>query len=144
MKSFEMILLFIFVVYLFGIVPLPQNVNTFIDTQLGNITVWISAFILVLFVNPFIGVIGVLVAYDLVTYSKRKFAYHSPAESEKYNAMASYNQFPYTLEQEVIKKMAPIRRSDVTFKKNYSIESVLKPILDNTYNAASVNYTGVI
>ena len=49
------------------------------------------------------------------------------------------NQFPYTLEQEVVKKMAPIRDTGYT-----NSESTFSPILDDTYDAAPINYTGVI
>jgi hypothetical protein len=47
------------------------------------------------------------------------------------------NQFPYTLEQEVVKKMAPAKESyDYT-------PSSFSPVLDDTYDAAPIDYTGV-
>jgi hypothetical protein len=48
------------------------------------------------------------------------------------------NQFPYTLEQEVVKKMAPMKFSDSTTTSSFS------PVLDDTYDAAPIDYTGVV
>jgi hypothetical protein len=46
----------------------------------------------------------------------------------------AFNQFPYTLEQEVVAKMAPIVHT------GYSINSAsYKPLLDNLYDAAPIN-----
>ena len=49
------------------------------------------------------------------------------------------NQFPYTLEQEVVKKMAPIKQTEDT-----QTPSTFSPILDNLYDAAPIGYTGVV
>jgi hypothetical protein len=51
-----------------------------------------------------------------------------------------YNQFPYTLEQEVVKKMAPLNKADTSGSNTYSFN----PVLDDLHDAAPVNYTGVI
>jgi hypothetical protein len=47
---------------------------------------------------------------------------------------SAFNQFPYTLEQEVVKKMAPIVRSGSTLSK-----PSYKPLLDNLYDASPIN-----
>jgi hypothetical protein len=54
-----------------------------------------------------------------------------PTEEKKASQLTAYNQFPYTLEQEVVKKMAPIVQpvSSLT-KPSY------KPLLDNLYDAS--------
>jgi hypothetical protein len=62
-----------------------------------------------------------------------------PTEEKKWSPFTAHHQFPYTLEQEVVKKMAPIRN------KNYSNEKyTFKPILDDLHDAAPINYRGVI
>ena len=47
--------------------------------------------------------------------------------------------YPYTLEQEVVSKMAPINTSD-----EYTGPPPFAPILDNLHEAAPIGYTGVI
>ena len=53
--------------------------------------------------------------------------------------MTKNNQFPYTLEQEIVKKMAPVNKNNST-SSSYSF----KPILDDLHDAAPLDYKGVI
>jgi hypothetical protein len=46
----------------------------------------------------------------------------------------AFNQFPYTLEQEVVAKMAPIVRSGSSLTP-----PSYKPLLENLYDASPVN-----
>jgi hypothetical protein len=46
----------------------------------------------------------------------------------------AFNQFPYTLEQEVVAKMAPIARSGSSL-----VPASYKPLLDNLHDAAPLN-----
>jgi hypothetical protein len=65
--------------------------------------------------------------------------HYVPTEVKKETQLNAMNQFPYTLEQEVVKKMAPIRdNSDSSTQPSFS------PVLDDTYDAAPINYEGVI
>ena len=50
------------------------------------------------------------------------------------NQFTAFNQFPYTLEQEVVKKMAPIVQSGSVLKK-----ASYKPMLEDLYGASPVN-----
>jgi hypothetical protein len=43
--------------------------------------------------------------------------------------MSSYNQYPYTLEQEMVKKMVPVVNKDMT-------TASYVPITDDVYDAA--------
>jgi hypothetical protein len=62
-----------------------------------------------------------------------------PTETKKSSNLSAMNQFPYTLEQEVVKKMAPIKQTEDT-----QTPSTFSPILDNLYDAAPIGYTGVV
>jgi hypothetical protein len=52
------------------------------------------------------------------------------------NQFTAFNQFPYTLEQEVVKKMAPIVQSGSVMKK-----ASFRPMLENLYGASPLNST---
>ena len=73
---------------------------------------------------------------DSGNYGKQ---YYIPTEERKYANMINNNEYPYTLEQEIVKLRAPIYdyNSD---NQTYSFTSTL----DDQKNAASVNYNGVI
>ena len=80
------------------------------------------------------GVIGFFVAYDLIRRSSvatGNFGIDNylPTEKTKQTKMSSYNQYPYTLEQEMVKKMVPIVSKDMT-KASYV------PMTDDVYDAA--------
>jgi hypothetical protein len=45
----------------------------------------------------------------------------------------AFNQFPYTLEQEVVAKMAPIVRSGSSLNT-----ASYKPLIDNNYDATNL------
>jgi hypothetical protein len=53
--------------------------------------------------------------------------------------LTAMNHFPYTLEQEVVSKMAPINNTvDPNAVSNFM------PVLDNIHDAAPVGYSGVV
>jgi hypothetical protein len=67
----------------------------------------------------------------------RKFL---PSETKKGSEISAYNftpqnQFTYTLEQEIVKKMAPILGGGSVTNSTY------KPLLENLHDAASLNNT---
>ena len=59
---------------------------------------------------------------------------YAPTEEKKASQFSAFNQFPYTLEQEVVKKMAPIVQSGSSMGK-----ASYKPLLDNLYDASPIN-----
>jgi hypothetical protein len=58
----------------------------------------------------------------------------APSEQKKSSQFTAFNQFPYTLEQEVVAKMAPIMKSGSSLN-----QASYKPLLDNLYDASPVN-----
>ena len=56
-----------------------------------------------------------------------------PTESKKWTPFTSTNQFPYTLEQEVVKKMTTQK-----FNTEY-VKAPFRPTLDDTYDASPLN-----
>ena len=94
--------------------------------------------------NPIVGILGIIVAYELikrssVTTGSAALEHYYPTEQKKWSPFSPIHQFPYTLEQEIVKKMAPIRHPAT--KNN---RPNFKPVLDDLHDAAPINYQGVI
>ena len=140
----QLLLLILFILYLVLGFKMPHNISEMIDTRTGKIVIAVSALALFAFANPILGIIGIIVAYELikrstVTTGSYALAKYYPTEEKKWSPFTPTHQFPYTLEQEIVKKMAPIRRPNTENKP-----ASFKPILDDQHDAAPVNYQGVI
>jgi hypothetical protein len=110
-----------------------------IDSIGGKIVMFVVVIYLFMNAHPILAVLALLAVFDLMRRSSmttgiaalQKFA---PSEEKKMSQFTAYNQFPYTLEQEVVSKMAPIMKS------GYSITpSSFKPLLDDTHDASPIN-----
>ena len=138
-QSSHVVLGIIFIIYLIMGYPIPETLANMIDTIYGKIIVCVLALILLVSVNPVLGVLGLFVAFDLIRRSEMatgstallKFG---SSEKQKMGDLTALNQFPYTLEQEVVKKMAPIVQSGSSLSK-----PSYKPLLENLYDASPIN-----
>lgn len=142
-NSGQVVLAILFIIYLVSGYKTPDSVANVIDTIYGKIIVVVVALILFSYVNPILGVLSFIVAFDLIRKSSMStgtFAldHYVPTEVKKESNLNAMNQFPYTLEQEVVKKMAPIK-----FPVDASPSS-FSPVLDDTYDAAPIDYMGVV
>jgi len=141
----QVVLILLFIVYLIMGYQTPEPLASAIDTIYGKVIIILIAISLFLYANPVLGVLGFFVAFDLIrrstmatgTYALEKYM---PTEEKKATNLSYYNQFPYTLEQEVVKKMAPAKSGPDLMGSAPSYT----PILDNLYDAAPLNYQGVI
>jgi hypothetical protein len=137
-KSSHVVLGIIFVIYLIMGYPIPETLASMIDTIYGKIIVCILALILLVSVNPVLGVLGLFVAFDLIRRSElatgsTALAKFGSSEKTKMGEFTAFNQFPYTLEQEMV-KLRTINRDE----KIASIASY-KPVLLSTSDAAPVS-----
>jgi hypothetical protein len=133
----------LFILYLVMGFHMPDQLASIIDTTVGKILIAASALSLFAYTNPLLGVLGVLVAYKLIITSTHSTGLgmldlYSPTEEKKWVGFPAIHKYPYTLEQEMVKKMAPIVRPDSAGKATY------KPSLENLHDAVPVNYTGTI
>jgi hypothetical protein len=77
--------------------------------------------------HPIVAILSLFVAFQLIYKS-------SVSKDEPYKfSDASFNNSPYTLEQEMVNKMAPRVNSGMSLHR-----ATYKPILDNLYDAASL------
>jgi hypothetical protein len=140
----QIILLVLFIIYFVLGLDIPSPVANVIDTTMGKIVVVVSAIILFAYSNPILGVIGLIIAFDLIQRSSVSTGTHAlanyvPTEKKKASNLSAMNQYPYTLEQEVVKQMAPINKTTTG-----QPPPEYKPVLLQQYDAAPINYNGVV
>ena len=144
MKQHEILLLILLVTYLLFNIRTPMGLARLISENiLAQGVVYLLALLLFKNSNPVIGVLGLITAYQLIQRSKEQagrkaIAKYLPSQDKMNSALNAYNQFPPTLEEEVVATMAPITRNGPMGPPSYL------PIIDNIGSSAPVDYEGVI
>ena len=134
----ELVLLSLFVLYLVMGYQMPEQVATIVDSTIGKIVVVLVALMLFSHSKPILGILALLVAYQLIKSASVKTGMagleeYYPTESKKWTPFTPTNQFAYTLEQEVVKKMASQK-----FNTEY-VKAPFRPILDDTHDASPLS-----
>jgi hypothetical protein len=135
----ELVLIILLVIYLILGFKTPEPFASMIDSLVGKIVIFVIVIYLFMNTHPILAVLALFAAFDLIRRSSeatgidalKKFA---PSEEKKMSQFTAYNQFPYTLEQEVVAKMAPLMKAGFSLTP-----SSFKPLLDNTYDASPLN-----
>jgi hypothetical protein len=135
----ELVLVVLFIIYLIMGLKTPEPVAGMVDTLVGKIVIFIVIIYLFMHANPILAVLALFVGFDLIRRSSmatgidalQRFA---PSEEKKSSQFTAFNQFPYTLEQEVVAKMAPVMKSGSSLS-----QASYKPLLDNLYDASPLN-----
>jgi hypothetical protein len=139
----QLILSILFVIYLIMGYNTPMSLAELIDTPVGKIAVIIVALCILSTSNPILGILALFVAYELIRRSsialRGELKNYIPSESKKSDQFSAFNQneFPYTLEQEMVGKMT-IQNNSINLSFTDNVSS-FKPILDNTHNASMLN-----
>jgi hypothetical protein len=134
----ELVLAILFIVYLILGLKTPEPIANMVDSLIGKVAIIVIVIFLFMHANPFLAVLGLFVAFDLIRRSSmstgidalQRFA---PSEDKKLTQFSAYNQFPYTLEQEMVTKMTPMVNSGISITP-----SSYKPMLDNLHNASTI------
>jgi hypothetical protein len=134
----QLVLVVLFVLYLVMGYQVPEGVATLIDSTLGKIVVVVIALMLFAYSNPVLGILALLVAYQLIKSASVKTGMagleeYYPTEAKKWSPFTPAHQFPYTLEQEVVKTMTTQK-----FNTEY-VKSPFKPTLDDTHDASPLH-----
>ena len=134
----ELVLVSLFVLYLVMGYQMPEQVATIVDSTIGKIVVVLVALMLFSHSKPILGILALLVAYQLIKSASVKTGMagleeYYPTESKKWTPFTPTNQFAYTLEQEVVKKMA-----NQKFNTEY-VKAPFRPILDDTHDASPLS-----
>ena len=139
----HLVLLVVFILYIILNIQTPCMLANAIDTIYGNIVVVLLAFILLTHSNPIIGVVALFAAYELIKRSSiatgsAAISKYLPSEIKKGQHLSAFNQFPITLEEEVVNKMAPLVETAGPNQLDY------KPASDDTHGAMDVMNTSSI
>ena len=134
----ELILVVLLIIYLVIGFKTPEAVANIVDTLIGKVVIFIVVIYLFMQCNPILAVLALFVAFDLVRRSSMttgidSLKKYAPTEEKKASQFTAFNQFPYTLEQEVVAKMAPIRESGTSLT-----QATYKPLLDNLHDASTL------
>lgn len=128
------ILLTLFIVF---DVPLPDFVSELVDNPVGKVGVAVVA-LCMLSVNPLVGVLSIIAAFVLIqrsSFGTGSFGLNNflPSENKKSQQLSAMNDFPVSVEEEVISKMLPVANYEDVSPPEF------KPVLDDNYDAADAN-----
>lgn len=134
----ELVLVILLALYLVMGYQVPEGIATMIDTSFGKIVVVVIALMLFAYSNPVLGILALLVAYQLIKDSSVKTGMagleeYYPTEAKKWSPFTPTHQFPYTLEQEVVKNMTTQK-----FNTEY-VKAPYRPTLDDTHDASPLS-----
>lgn len=135
----ELVLVILFIIYLILGLKTPEPIASMIDSLVGKIVIFVIVIYLFMHANPILAVLSLFVAFDLIRRSSMATGLdalqrYAPSEQKKSSQFSAFNQFPYTLEQEVVAKMAPIASAGSSLT-----QASYKPLLDNLHDASPLN-----
>jgi len=135
----ELFLAVLLVLYLVMGFKTPDSVANVVDTLIGKIFIFMVVVFLFANYHPILAVMALFVAFDLIRRSSQTTGLdalqkYAPTEKKKASQFTAFNQFPYTLEQEIVAKMAPIMQSGSSIS-----QAPFKPLLDNLHDASPIN-----
>lgn len=140
----QVILGLLFLIFLVAGYPLPYALATLIDSGLGKMGVVLVVVILFLYANPIIGVLGILVGFQLIvkaSIEQGTFVYREE-ERKKSNEIKKMNrqikrQQVDSLEHDIIRKMAPTSNDfGITVEQDKHVH----PIVDNVHDASNITH----
>lgn len=138
LKTQDMVLAVVFVTYLISNMKLPSFLEKLIDSTSGNIVVIIMALVVFMMFNPLVGVLALIVAYELmrrsaVSNSNILLKHEVPSEKSKKHEMEVLNKEAKkrTLEEEMVDDVKVYVSDDAT-------PSNVKPLLSDLHNASNL------
>jgi len=152
----QLVLGIIFFFYILFNVQTPEVLATPLESIFGKVLVFAVAAVVFMKTNPVVGVLGFVVAYQMVktasiTTGRYAMRQYLPSEENKMKDMRSFNVveptsqvaptsisssgsgivLPGTLEEEMVDKMAPL-----VIQGNESSNLDYKPVLDGQHGAS--------
>jgi len=139
----HVVLAILLIMYIIIDIEVPKKVASLVDTTLGKVVVILLS-VGLFKVNYVIGFLGLVAGFQLIrraSVSNGTFAIRNylPSEVSKVIDFSRYNQFPPTLEEEMVKKMAPL-----VVDNSSGPHLDYTPVLDSLHDAAPIDYEGVI
>jgi hypothetical protein len=134
----QFFLLVIFIIYIVFNVPTPEPIASLIDSTLGYVIIIALFALMAVNLNPIVTLVGVFAIYLLfkrssISTGSLAMTKFLPSENLKGQYLNAFNQFPVTLEEEVVQQMAPLQPGPAMGPKTF------KPVMDNLYDATFLN-----
>ena len=138
-KAHELVLLALLVFYIVIDVHTPEPLNSVFGSVYGNVAVCLASIYLFIKCNKTVGVIAMIAAYYLVKRSNNSLLGTFAANGQpRWKAFSGMNDFPITLEEEMVSKMAPLAKHEGSSDAEY------KPVLTNLHEAANADYSDIL
>ena len=136
-KAHELLVSIVLIFYILTGVTGPNFLADFADTSVGTITIVVISCILAINVHRLLGALILVSAYELlkrsgITTGKTAMMKYLPSEDKKNKTLTAMNQFPVTLEEEVVHKMAPFSRDLNLGTASY------KPVLNDDVGGSKI------
>lgn len=131
----QLVLAVVGVLYILGDINPPHEMAGVVTTPIGIVVLLASVIMLSRYANPVVTVIYLVAAYELYERSHKSHVRGTERKLPKDKRMphlTAENQFPVTLEEKVVKKMAPW-----VMKENPNPPS-FRPVLDDDMNASEL------
>jgi hypothetical protein len=115
-KKHELLLTVLLILYIVLKVPTPDVIAPYVDTPLGNIVVVLIAVSFFTHSHAVVGILGLFAAYLLIRRSSAGSAAVEafvPSEKRKSEELSAYNQFPVTLEEQIVAERAPLADTEI-------------------------------
>ena len=134
----QFVLLVVFIVYIVCNVPTPEPIASLIDSTLGYVVVIALFALMAVNLNPIITLVGVFAIYLLfkrssISTGSLAMTKFLPSENAKGQYLNAFNQFPVTLEEEVVQQMAPLQSGPAMGRKSFA------PVMNNLHDATFLN-----
>jgi hypothetical protein len=112
-RKHELLLTVLIILYVVLNVPTPPVIASYVDTPLGNIAVVVIALSLFMHSHAVVGVLGLFAAYVFIRRSSAStgssaLEAYVPSEKRKSEELSAFNQFPVTLEEQMVALRAPL------------------------------------
>ena len=135
----EIFLFILFVVYIVFSIPTPGILVPWVDSPLGLGIVIMTTLYLFLYTTPILGILSIFVAYELLRRSSKvsnptQIIQYNPTQIKKDKVMKEMNPPTdvITLEEEIVKNMAPLCRSDPSTYIDTSYKPIADGLIDGT------------
>ena len=139
-KTMEIILGCLMILYLLAGIQLPSSLNSAFNSWIGQVIMLLIVFYMFCNSNIILGILTLLVVLSIMMNNQSSTMSiamnNQPSEETKSQQFTQFNQFPYTLEQEMVKKMVPLYSAGESINNASYV-----PIMDNVYESSPVNST---
>ena len=128
--NLENVVLVLLVVFVVGNFSVPSDVSDFINTLPGS-TALLLLTLTLLYFKPMLGVVALIASFELLrrTNGLQTTTNFIPSEEKKDEEFNAMNEFPLTLEEEVVANMVPMSTENL---ENPSYQPLLQDLHDSS------------